>query len=116
MPRNFIRRVEVMFPIEDAKIRHWIRNDLLGSQLLDNLKARDMEPDGTYRKRAPRPGEAPNRTQSKFMDRAKERARASVWSVPPTPFRAMPNEEPTILPMPEIPAPPRVPKRHKKPR
>ena len=64
----------------------------------------------------PKPDEAPNRTQSRFMDRAKERARASVWSVPPTPFRAMPNEEPTILPLPEIPAPPRVSKRRKKPR
>nr|MBK7066509.1 polyphosphate kinase 1 [Deltaproteobacteria bacterium] len=116
MPRNFIRRVEVMFPIEDAKIRQWIRNDLLESQLLDNVKARDMASDGSYRKRSPKPNEAPNRTQSKFIERAKVRARASVWSVPPTPFRAMPNEEPALPPMPEIPAPPRVPKHRKKPR
>ena len=116
MPRNFNRRVEVMFPIEDAKIRHWIRNDLLASQLLDNVKARDMDSEGAYRRRTPKPGEAPNRTQSRFMERAKERARASVWSVPPTPFRAMPSEEPAALPMPEIPPPPRVPKRRKKPR
>lgn len=116
MPRNFIRRVEVMFPIEDAKIRQWIRNELLGSQLLDNVKARDMASDGSYRKRAPKPGEAPFRSQSKFMERAKVRARAAVWSMPPTPFRAMPNEEPMLPPVPEIPAPPRVPARRKKSR
>jgi polyphosphate kinase len=116
MPRNFIRRVEVMFPVEDAKIRGWIRNDLLGSQLLDNVKARDMDSDGVYRRRAPKPGERPNRTQAVFMDRAKERARAAVWSVPPTPFRAMPSDEPAAPAMPEIPPAPRVPKRRKKPR
>lgn len=116
MPRNFIRRVEVMFPVEDAKIRGWIRNDLLGSQLLDNVKARDMDSDGVYRRRAPKPGERANRTQAVFMDRAKERARAAVWSVPPTPFRAMPSDEPAAPAMPEIPPAPRVPKRRKKPR
>jgi polyphosphate kinase len=116
MPRNFIRRVEVMFPIEDAKIRLWIRNDLLASQMLDNVKARDMAPDGSYRRRSPKPDEAANRTQPKFMERAKERARASVWSVPTTPFRAMPSEAPTVLPKPEIHITPRAPTRRKKPR
>jgi polyphosphate kinase len=116
MPRNFIRRVEVMFPIEDEKIRRWIRHDLLGAQLLDNVKARDMASDGSYRRRAPRSGEQPNRTQVVFMDRAKERARAAVWSVPPTPFRPTPTEPMTAAPLPAIPAPPRVPTRRKKPR
>ncbi len=116
MPRNFIRRVEVMFPIEDPTIRQWIINDLLGAQLADNVKARDMAADGSYRRRSPAEGEAPRRSQAKFMERAKERARAAVWSVPPTPFRAMPNEAPVVLPVPEIPAPPRVPTRRKKPR
>jgi polyphosphate kinase len=116
MPRNFIRRVEVMFPVEDEKIRRWIRNDLLGSQLLDNVKARDMASDGSYRRRTPKAGELPNRTQSVFMDRAKERARAAVWSMPPTPFRPTPSEALTAAPMPTIPAPPRVPTRRKKAR
>lgn len=116
MPRNFIRRVEVMFPIEDPVIRQWIINDLLGSQLADNVKAREMNADGAYVRRTPREGEPPRRSQARFMERAKERARAAVWSLPPTPFSATPNAPPVAAPVPVIPPAPRVPSRRKKAR
>jgi polyphosphate kinase len=116
MPRNFIRRVEVMFPIEDPSIRRWIRDDLLGTQLLDNVKARDMDADGVYHRRVPAAEEPPNRTQQVFMERARERARAAVWSVPPTPFRAMPNELPRPAALPKLPAAARAPRPRKKAR
>jgi polyphosphate kinase len=53
MPRNLNRRVETLFPVEDAGLALRIRDEILTAYLLDNVKARRMMPDGTY-KRAPR--------------------------------------------------------------
>src|SRR5919106_952020 len=39
MPRNFVRRVEVMFPIEDPKLRARIVNEVLATVLADTVKA-----------------------------------------------------------------------------
>ena len=58
MPRNFRRRVEIMFPIEDPRLQSRIVDGILGVVLADNVKARDLQPDGTYRRvTPPRPGE-----------------------------------------------------------
>jgi polyphosphate kinase len=48
MPRNFERRVEVMFPIEAPELRQRIRDEILPAYLQDNSKARLLMPDGTY--------------------------------------------------------------------
>jgi polyphosphate kinase len=48
MPRNFTRRVEVMFPIEDPRLHERIVNGILGVYLADNVKARRLMSDGTY--------------------------------------------------------------------
>jgi polyphosphate kinase len=48
MPRNFDRRVEIMFPVEDERLRKRLREEILGSYLSDNVKARELNPDGTY--------------------------------------------------------------------
>ncbi|MCU1232503.1 MAG: Polyphosphate kinase [Candidatus Solibacter sp.] len=53
MPRNLNRRVEVLFPLEDADLMRRVRDGILAEYLLDNVNARRMMPDGTY-KRAPR--------------------------------------------------------------
>jgi polyphosphate kinase len=47
MPRNFNKRIETMFPIIDSKLKDRIYQivDLL---LKDNVKARVLQPDGTY--------------------------------------------------------------------
>ena len=115
MPRNFVRRVEVMFPIEDPNIRSWVRDMLLARQLADNVKAREMRPDGSYVRRVPKDGEAPFRSQTWFMDRAKERARASVWSLPPTPFKILSPDPPVVAGAPPAAAQP-VRKRKRKAR
>ncbi len=49
MPRNFFRRVEVVFPIEDGTLRERITSEILSLLLSDNTKARFLRPDGTYR-------------------------------------------------------------------
>ena len=58
MPRNFRRRVEIMFPIEDPRLQNRIVDGILGVVLSDNVKARELQPDGTYRRVTPaKPGE-----------------------------------------------------------
>jgi polyphosphate kinase len=53
MSRNFIRRVEVAFPIEDAALKERIADEILATQLLDNVKARVLLPDGHYERILP---------------------------------------------------------------
>ncbi len=74
MPRNFIRRVEVAFPVEDPNLKDRIAEEILGTQLLDNVKARYLHPDGRY-ERIP-PGSygtptTPLRSQERLMAQAR---------------------------------------------
>jgi polyphosphate kinase len=48
MERNLDERVEVMTPIRDARLKRRIHNEILGAYLSDNVKARELMPDGTY--------------------------------------------------------------------
>ena len=48
MPRNFFRRIEVVFPVEDPALRDRIVTQILALQLADNTKASLLAPDGTY--------------------------------------------------------------------
>jgi polyphosphate kinase len=48
MPRNFLRRIEVMFPVEDPALRARLLNEVLGIGLKDNVKARRLLVDGSY--------------------------------------------------------------------
>ena len=67
MPRNFFKRIEVVFPIEDGNLRERIKSELLDVSLADNVKARFLQPDGTYVLPTPPPGATPRRSQSEFM-------------------------------------------------
>jgi polyphosphate kinase len=48
MPRNFHRRVEVMAPVEEPALKQRILDEVLGMGLKDNVKARQLQSDGTY--------------------------------------------------------------------
>jgi polyphosphate kinase len=48
MPRNFHRRIEVMFPVEDAALRTRLLDEVLGVALKDNVKARQLGVDACY--------------------------------------------------------------------
>jgi polyphosphate kinase len=50
MQRNLDRRVEVVLPILDPGIKSFLKNVYLDAYLRDNLNARALRPDGTYRK------------------------------------------------------------------
>ncbi len=54
MPRNFHRRVEVLYPIEDPALRDRIVDEVLELELRDDVKAYRLLPDGSYA-RPPRP-------------------------------------------------------------
>ncbi len=56
MPRNLDRRVEQLFPVEDAFIKD-VMKQILDIHLRDNVKAREMLPDGSYRRIQPGPNE-----------------------------------------------------------
>lgn len=48
MPRNLDRRIEVLFPILDEKIKNTIFNKILKVHLDDNVKSRLLMSDGSY--------------------------------------------------------------------
>jgi polyphosphate kinase len=48
MPRNLDRRVEILFPVENAAIKNAIISTILPVQLKDNVKSRLMQSNGTY--------------------------------------------------------------------
>ncbi len=58
MPRNLDRRVEVLFPVEAARLREMVLHDLLEVYLRDNVKARRLRPNGAYERL--RPGKQEN--------------------------------------------------------
>ena len=73
MPRNFRRRVEILFPIEDPRLQNRIIDGILGVALIDNVKARELQPDGIYRRvTPPQAGEPPIRSQVEFQNLARE--------------------------------------------
>ncbi|MEO6952197.1 MAG: polyphosphate kinase 1, partial [Polyangia bacterium] len=49
MPRNFHRRIEVLTPIEDPALKARLLDEVLGIALRDNVKARRLQPDGSYK-------------------------------------------------------------------
>ena len=49
MPRNLDKRVEILFPVEDERLKEEVIH-ILDIQLADTLKAHVMKPDGGYDK------------------------------------------------------------------
>jgi polyphosphate kinase len=48
MPRNFFRRIELMFPVADPALKTRIIEEILATSLRDNVKARQLRADGRY--------------------------------------------------------------------
>jgi polyphosphate kinase len=70
LPRNFFRRIELAFPIEDGNLRERIITEILAVSLADNTKARFQQPDNSYRPARVGPGESVYRSQVEFINRA----------------------------------------------
>jgi polyphosphate kinase len=79
MPRNLFRRIELMFPIEQDDIKRRIMAEILDLTFADNVKARRLQPDGTYHY-VPRAEDEPRvRSQKRFIELARE---AGIKSLP----------------------------------
>jgi polyphosphate kinase len=48
MTRNLDHRVEIMFPVDNPAQVHYLRYDVLENYFKDNIRARTMQPDGSY--------------------------------------------------------------------
>ena len=97
MPRNFYRRIEVMFPVEDPRLKARLTDGLLSVVLRDNIKARQLQADGSYTRLAPADGQEPVRSQAIFLSQARESARVAVDSA----LRFVPIFGPTGAPPPD---------------
>ncbi|HWL14295.1 MAG TPA: polyphosphate kinase 1 [Opitutus sp.] len=67
MSRNFFRRVETLFPIDDPDFRKRLVDEILASELRDNEDARELQPDTSYRPPARAANEPPFSAQRFFM-------------------------------------------------
>ncbi len=59
MPRNLERRVEILFPVEDARLKDKLWN-ILETELKDTEKAHEMNSEGIYVKKTAKEGERVN--------------------------------------------------------
>jgi polyphosphate kinase len=94
MPRNFFRRIELMFPVEDPRLKVRLVDELLQLVLNDNVKARQLQPDGTYSRVTLGDGEAGVRSQTIFQALARESSREAADSA----FRFVPILGPSGAP------------------
>lgn len=68
MPRNIDRRVEVLFPVQDPQMIGYLRDEVLKTYLSDNIKARHMQPDGSYLRVKPGAKETPLNSQEWLLE------------------------------------------------
>ncbi|MCA1622123.1 MAG: polyphosphate kinase 1 [Acidobacteria bacterium] len=68
MPRNFDRRVETVAPVRNARLKKYLKEVLLDAYLRDNVKARLLGPDGSYRPVPVEDGGERFNSQLYFMD------------------------------------------------
>jgi polyphosphate kinase len=86
MDRNLSRRVEVVFPIEPPELKQRLIREVLATTLADNVKARELLPDGHYRRVAADPVQVRTRSQERFLEIASQNASRSLNEVAPPPI------------------------------
>lgn len=74
LPRNFFRRIELAFPIEDGVLRERLINEILANPLGDNVKARLLQSDGLYQRARPSARQPARRSQFEFISKLSTRA------------------------------------------
>jgi polyphosphate kinase len=93
MDRNLSRRVEVVFPVEPPELKNRLIREVLATSLADNVKARELLPDGSYRRVVAEAGQPAVRSQERFLELAAQNAlRLIKESAPePPPLLTMPR-------------------------
>jgi len=87
MGRNLDRRVELMFPVEDRAMAEAVRREALDTALRDTVRARRLQPDGSYRRTEPDGGEPVDSQAIPILSRSAEPVppRVTPREAPPTP-------------------------------
>ena len=83
MPRNFFRRVEVLFPILDPALQEWVAGELLPAELRDNVNAKELGANGAYQPVARGRGEPPFSVHRHFIAAARSRGSLTESGKPP---------------------------------
>jgi polyphosphate kinase len=96
MPRNFIRRIEIAWPITDAALRDRIFQETLPNFLLDRVKARELQPDGTYRRLKPEGQEPRAQAQWHFRERSRQQSKKQSQAKKQSGIRLTPITEAKI--------------------
>jgi polyphosphate kinase len=73
-PVHFLRRIEVLFPIEDGNLRERIRGHILEVMLGDNVKARFLQSNGAFTRPRLARGAAGRRSQNELLQAAAARS------------------------------------------
>ena len=102
LTRNTERRVEVGVRIDDAKIAQKLRG-ILDLQLRDTVNAREMQPDGSYVKVKPLPGQPPVDSQMAMFGYF-----TNGFEMQPDPVRKVARPAPGKTPAARQPAPRRT--------
>jgi polyphosphate kinase len=96
MPRNFLRRIEVAFPIKAPALRDRIVNEILPNFLLDRVKARELQPDGSYRRLKPEGKEPRAQAQWHFRQQSREQTKKLSKAKKRSGLRLVPITEPKV--------------------
>lgn len=79
MPRNMDRRIELLIPIYDQKIKHRLIHEIMATAWNDNVKARVLHSDGTYHLRSRSSEGEALQSQQRFIELARE---GGIQSIP----------------------------------
>jgi polyphosphate kinase len=90
MPRNFVRRVEVMFPVEADDIRRRVVDEIIPTYLSDTHRTRILQADGSYVRAAMPDVEPARRCQVELLASTAARAEhsAAAEELPRSPLAA----------------------------
>ena len=97
MPRNFLRRVEIAFPIEAPALREEVISEILPRFLTDYGKARELQADGSYVRLKPEEGAPRSQAQLQFREHSRRQAKKlaekqSAAKMRLSPIRKLPND------------------------
>jgi polyphosphate kinase len=67
MSRNLKHRIEVVAPVSNPALKHYLKNVLLAAYLRDNVRARELQADGSYVAVSPAEGEKAFDSQTFFI-------------------------------------------------
>jgi polyphosphate kinase len=70
MPRNLDGRIEILFPVEDPRLRRVIRDEILFPHLRDTKQVRRMDDKGSYGRVVPRSTDPPFDSQTWMLEHA----------------------------------------------